>query len=104
VPDDSLAHLRQARWMREHVPADRYAASVDSLLGMVAAVEAGLGAGMLLCLLADARPGLVRLAAPDPALDTDVWLLTHPDLRRVQRIRVFTAFVHDALARQAAFA
>jgi DNA-binding transcriptional LysR family regulator len=104
APDDSLAHLRQARWLREHVPADRYAASVDSLLGMVAAVEAGLGAGMLLCLLADARPGLVRLAAPDPALDTDVWLLTHPDLRRVQRIRVFTAFVHDALARQAAFA
>ncbi len=97
APDDSLAHLRQARWLREHVPAERYAASVDSLLGMVTAVEAGLGAGMLLCLLADARPGLVRLADPDPALDTDVWILTHPDLRRVQRIRVFTAFVFDGL-------
>lgn len=100
APDDSLAHLRQARWLREHVPADKVAASVDSLLGMAAAVEAGLGAGMLLCLLADARPGLVRLADPDPALDTDVWMLTHPDLRRVQRIRVFTAFVSDGLARQ----
>jgi DNA-binding transcriptional LysR family regulator len=98
APDDSLAHLRQARWLREHVPADKVAASVDSLLGMVAAVEAGLGAGMLLCLLADTRPGLVRLADPDPALDTDVWILTHPDLRRVQRIRVFTAFVFDGLA------
>jgi DNA-binding transcriptional LysR family regulator len=101
APDDSLAHLRQARWLREHVPADKYAVSVDSLLGMVTAVEAGLGAGMLLCLLADARPGLVRLADPDPALDTDVWILTHPDLRRVQRIRVFTAFVFDGL--EAAF-
>jgi DNA-binding transcriptional LysR family regulator len=100
APDDSLAHLRQARWLREHVPADKVAASVDSLLGMAAAVEAGLGAGMLLCLLADARPGLVRLADPDPALDTDVWMLTHPDLRRVQRIRVFTAFVSDGLSRQ----
>ena len=97
APDDSLAHLRQARWLREHVPAEKVAASVDSLLGMAAAVEAGLGAGMLLCLLADARPGLVRLADPDPALDTDVWILTHPDLRRVQRIRVFTAFVFDGL-------
>ena len=97
APDDSLAHLRQARWLREHVPAGKVAASVDSLLGMAAAVEAGLGAGMLLCLLADARPGLVRLADPDPALDTDVWILTHPDLRRVQRIRVFTAFVFDGL-------
>jgi DNA-binding transcriptional LysR family regulator len=101
APDDSLAHLRQSRWLREHVPANRVAASVDSLLGMVAAVEAGLGAGMLLCLLADARPGLVRLADPDPALDTDVWVLTHPDLRRVQRIRVFTTFVFDGL--EAAF-
>ena len=97
APDDSLAHLRQARWLREHVPADKIAASVDSLLGMAAAVEAGLGAGMLLCLLADARPGLIRLADPDPALDTDVWMLTHPDLRRVQRIRAFTAFVFDGL-------
>ena len=103
APDESLAHLRQARWLREHVPADKYAASVDSLLGMAAAVEAGLGAGMLLCLLADTRPGLVRLADPDPALDTDVWILTHPDLRRVNRIRVFTAFLFDGLSRLPAF-
>jgi len=104
APDDSLAHLRQARWLREHVPPERHAISVDSLLGMAAAVEAGLGAGMLLCLLADARPGLVRLADPDPALDTDVWILTHPDLRRVNRIRVFTAFLFDAMSRHPAFA
>jgi DNA-binding transcriptional LysR family regulator len=103
APDDSLAHLRQARWLREHVPPERHAISVDSLLGMTAAVEAGLGAGMLLCLLADARPGLVRLADADPALDTDVWILTHPDLRRVNRIRVFTAFLFDGLSRHPAF-
>jgi hypothetical protein len=58
---------------------------------------------MLLCLLADAKPGLVRLADPDPALDTDVWILTHPDLRRVNRIRLFTAFLFDRLSRHAAF-
>jgi DNA-binding transcriptional LysR family regulator len=104
APDDSLAHLGQARWLREHVPAERHAATVDSLLGMAQAVEAGLGAGMLLCLLADARPGLVRLAEPDPALDTAVWILTHPDLRRVNRIRVFTAWLADALAGHPALA
>jgi len=103
APDESLSHLRQARWLREHVPALRHVASVDSLLGMVAAVEAGLGAGMLLCLLADAKPALLRLADPDPALDTDVWILTHPDLRRVNRIRLFTAFLFDRLSGHAAF-
>jgi DNA-binding transcriptional LysR family regulator len=103
APDETLAHLRQARWLREHVPAQQHVVSVDSLLGMVAAVEAGLGAGMLLCLLAEAKPALVRLADPDPALDTDVWILTHPDLRRVNRIRLFTAFLFDRLSGHAAF-
>jgi len=48
---------------------------------------------MLLCLLGDARPGLVRLAAPLPALDTRVWVLTHPDLRKVQRVKALGDFL-----------
>ncbi len=104
APDDALAHLAQARWLREHVPAERTALSVDSLVGMTAAVAAGLGAGMLLCLLADTRPDLVQLAPPVPALDTDVWVLTHPDLRRVNRIRTFTEFLYTRLAGQAPLA
>ncbi|GGC09487.1 LysR family transcriptional regulator [Pseudoduganella buxea] len=100
APDDALAHLAQARWLREHVPPERTALSVDSLVGMTAAVAAGLGAGMLLCLLADTRPDLVQLAPPVPALDTDVWVLTHPDLRRVNRIRTFTEFLYTRLAGQ----
>lgn len=104
APDESLGHLRQAAWLRQHVPVERHVVSVDSLLGMVGAVEAGLGAGMLLCLLADGRSGLVQLAPADPALDTDVWILSHPDLRRVKRIRAFTDFLFEELARHPALA
>jgi hypothetical protein len=32
-----------------------------------------------------------------------VWILTHPDLRRVNRIRLFTAFLFDRLSRHTAF-
>jgi DNA-binding transcriptional LysR family regulator len=71
---------------------------VDSLVGMVDAVAHGLGAGLLLCPLADVRSELVRLAPPDPALDTQVWILTHPDLRQVARVRAFTQFVFDTLS------
>lgn len=99
APDESLGHLRQAAWLRQHVPAERQVVSVDSLLGMVAAVEAGMGAGMLLCLLADGRDGLAQLAPADPALDTDVWILSHPDLRRVKRVRAFTDFLFEQLSR-----
>ena len=70
---------------------------------MAGAVEAGMGAGMLLGLLAEGKSGLVRLAPPDPALDTEVWILTHPDLRRVNRIRSFTEFVYASLSGHPAF-
>jgi len=96
--DESLAHLEQAKWLRRNVDEARVALRVDSLVGMVDAVAHGVGAGLLLCPLADARSELVRLAPPDPALDTQVWILTHPDLRQVARMRVFTQFVFDALS------
>ncbi|MEH6436421.1 LysR family transcriptional regulator [Massilia sp. DD77] len=104
APDDALARLRQARWLREHVPEEKHVVSVDSLLGMTQAVEAGMGVGMLLDLLAAGRPELVQLVPPDPALDTEVWILTHPDLRRLKRIRSLTEFLHAQLSRHPAFA
>lgn len=98
APDESLAHLEQARWLARTIAADRVVMTVDSLVGMVQAVEHGIGAAMLLCPLADARPGLVRLAEPEAALDTQIWILTHPDLRQVARIRAFAQFLCEALA------
>lgn len=97
--DDSLAHLEQSRWLRAHVDAGRIALRVDTLVGMVDAVAAGFGVGLLLCPLADQRPGLVRLEAPDPRLDTQIWVLTHPDLKNVARIRALTDFLADTLGR-----
>ena len=64
--------------MRANVPEDRVVVRMDSLLTVVDAVRCGLGAGMLLSLLADSQRGLVRLAKPADELDTDVWILTHP--------------------------
>lgn len=98
APDESLSHLEQAKWLHRHVPASRIAMRVDSLTGMVDAVAAGIGAGLLLCPLADARPGLVRLKPPDARLDTQIWVLTHPDLRQVARVRAFAQFLVERLA------
>ena len=53
---------------------------------------------MLLCPLADAEPGLKRLFDPNPALDTEIWVLTHPDMRRVARVRALTDFLYARLS------
>lgn len=96
--DTSLAHLAQARRVQAEVDPARIALRLDTLVGLADAVAAGLGVGWLLCPLAAQRPGLVELAPPDPAMDTGVWVLTHPDLRQVARVRALTSFVYDALA------
>ena len=99
--DESLAHLAQARWVAAHVPEERIAMRVDSLSAMVDAVRAGIGVGFLLCFLGDHEHDLVRVADPMATLDTQLWILTHPDLRRVARIRAFTEFLYESLRKDA---
>ncbi|WP_338767897.1 LysR family transcriptional regulator [Massilia sp. METH4] len=96
--DDSLAHLAAAQWMAQHVPPACVAVRVDSLVAMADAVAAGFGVAPLLCLLAEARPGLVQLAEPDPRFATRLWLLCHRDLRGAARVRTLMRFLHDELA------
>ncbi|WBS02647.1 LysR family transcriptional regulator [Pseudoduganella sp. SL102] len=96
--DDSLAHLAIAQWMAEHVPPARIALQADSLVTMADAVTAGFGVAPLLCLLAEERTGLVRLADPDRRFDTRLWLLCHRDLRNTARVRALMRFIHAELA------
>jgi DNA-binding transcriptional LysR family regulator len=97
APDPALAHLEQAKWLASQVPTERIVMSVDSLVGMLHAVRRGVGAAMLLCPLADRHDELVQLQPPPPALDTQLWILTHPDLRQVARVRAFTQFMVERL-------
>jgi DNA-binding transcriptional LysR family regulator len=100
---DSFATMQVARFVRAHLPPERIAFKVNSVLGLAEAVEAGIGIGHLPCFIADARPDLVRLAPPDPAFAADLWLLTHPDLRLSPRVRVFLDFLAVEIARQRQF-
>jgi len=98
APDESLAHLESAKWIRQHVRREQVVMRVDNLVGLVDAVEAGVGVGLLLCPLADRRKALVRLEAPLRLMDTQIWVLTHPDLKQVARIRALTDFLFERLS------
>ena len=95
--EPALAHLQSARWMRKNVPDAHVALRVDSLVTMADAVAAGLGVAWLLTPLAEARK-LQQLEPPPEAFDTRVWVLTHPDLKRVARIKALTDFLHERLS------
>jgi DNA-binding transcriptional LysR family regulator len=83
--------------IRARYPASRVAMRFDDMVAMIACVRAGMGSALMPCFLGDPDPGLVRL--PDIALQRylDIWVVTHPDLRRVERVRSFMGYVTDAL-------
>ncbi|MCC5859081.1 MAG: LysR family transcriptional regulator [Ectothiorhodospiraceae bacterium] len=100
-PDRHLGYPALEAWMAANGADTRCRYRVDTMLGMLAAARDGLGRAVLPCYLADPEPSLIRVGDPIPELATDLWLLTHPDLRRVGRIRAFISFVAEALkARQ----
>ncbi|WP_207481994.1 LysR family transcriptional regulator [Arenibaculum pallidiluteum] len=102
-PGDALGLSKLVRHHRATAPAEKVVYRVDSVLGLAEAVESGIGIGHLPCFIADARPSMVRLAAPDPALAADLWLLTHPDLRHAPRVRALMDFLADEIGRQRHF-
>lgn len=94
---DALAGLAAASALRLWAPPDRTVARFDTVGGVAGAVAAGLGCGLLPCFVADGRPGLVRLTGPIEALATDLWLLTHDDLRQVPRVRALLDFLAERM-------
>jgi len=98
--EHGMEHIPVARWMRENVPDAHVACRLSTGTAVRAAVRDGLGIAHLLCFLADDDPELLRVRAPDPALETGLWLLTHADLVGTGRVRAFLDFVGDAIGRQ----
>jgi DNA-binding transcriptional LysR family regulator len=88
APDESLAHLGAARWMAAQVPGERITLRASTLTALRVAARAGIGAAALPCFMGDPAPDLVRVLPPQPEMNSALWLLTHPDLRRTARIRV----------------
>lgn len=60
---------------------------VDSVVGMQAAVRAGIGVAVLPCYLGDTDVDLKQIGKKIAQLSVDLWILTHPDLRHTARVR-----------------
>ncbi|ACL57795.1 LysR family transcriptional regulator [Methylobacterium nodulans] len=88
-----------ARYVAARADPARVALRLDTVVGLVKAVEAGIGIAPLACLSGDRHAGLMRLSPPEPDLSAGLWLLTHADLRHSARVRVFLDFVGTEIAR-----
>ena len=95
--DDSLMHLAADQWFRRTLPNAKSALTTNSVMGLLMGCEAGLGAAIIPCFMADLNPNLQRLEPPVEEAASILWLLTHEDLRHTARVRAFMDFMADAL-------
>lgn len=97
--DAGMRRLPAFRRLHDRFGRDRFAATSNSLTTMAALARSGAG---IACLPADqGGPGLRRLFELEPRTTSDIWLLTHPDLRRVARIRTFADYLFDWIRKDA---
>lgn len=94
-----LSSLKASRFVEERVDHNNIAYRTDSVAGAAAAIAAGLGAGYLPCMLGDLSPDLVRVGAAEPELSDELWVLTHPDIRKSGRIYAFMTHCIEAISK-----
>ena len=60
--------------------------------------RAGLGVAILPAYMADTDPSMRRVI-DETTVETapDIWVLTHPDVRRMARVRIFADFISKAI-------
>ena len=94
----ALSFFAAAQWLAQHVPESTAVMHFDNTSAMTEAAAAGIGVAIVPCFLGDIHPSLVRVIEPTDELTTDIWLLTHPDLRRSPRIRAVLDYLFETLS------
>lgn len=93
-PDGALRQLAPFRHVESNVEL-KIGMRCSSLNAMSAMAEEGLG----IALLPDDqnKRALERLFPPEPAYASELWLLTHPELRKTERVRLLMSHLHQSL-------
>jgi DNA-binding transcriptional LysR family regulator len=85
------------RWLSREAPDAPIVWRGNTLTAIYAAVQAGLGLSMLPCALGGRDAALVQCFPPIRELDSEMWIVTRPELRRDPRVRALMDAVHDHL-------
>jgi DNA-binding transcriptional LysR family regulator len=97
--ETGAAEINAATWLQQRSRADSIVYRTNSLVNQLMAAKAGIGVAVLPCYLGDPETDLVCLAPePIPALERELWIVTHADLRGTARVRAFFDIVADGIA------
>lgn len=100
MPDEELSNLPITKWLQKLNPNAEVLLRCNTLLAIHEAVRQNIGVASLPCFLADADKKLQRVIAPPAELATELWLLTHQDLRQTARVKALMDFLSEALLQE----
>lgn len=97
--DDSAAGSLALRWLATLLPPEQAVLRCSGLMAVRDACLQGLGLAVLPCFIGDAEAGLQRLQ-PEPldACDSELWLLSHAELRETARVKAVRDWLTAALS------
>jgi len=96
-PDEAMPYAALHQWLQSTGRKQHCHYQANTVYGMFTAAISGMGLAVLPCYLGDNCQNLVKLGEEIPDLETPLWLLSHPDLRRSERIKV----LHDHITQAA---
>jgi len=97
--EDGMRDLPQAQWISQQQEAtDETATTVlaNDAEVILACVKAGLGKSLLPTVVGDNDVGLQRTLSSIP-VSREVWMLVHPQLRQLTRVKVVIDWLNDAV-------
>ncbi|MHB1110608.1 MAG: LysR family transcriptional regulator [Devosia sp.] len=98
--DESLAGTPGAQWLETHGKAAHIPLTGNSIGAVISAAVVGIGIAMVPCFLASSEPGLRRLS-PQPLSTRGIWLVFHPSVAQMARVRAVIDFIAEIIGADA---
>lgn len=96
--DESLADHPSVRWRRQHYPKVQPRYRCNSVLSIAGSIVWGLGVGVAPMFLLKDHPQVRIVEGPVAELETDLWMLAHPDVRHLKRVKLLFDFLRESIA------
>jgi DNA-binding transcriptional LysR family regulator len=94
---EGLSGLKAFAFVDERVARDNIVYRSDSVAGTASAISAGIGIGFLPCMHGELVDNLMRIGTIVPEVYDELWVLTHPDIRKSGRVAAFMAYCVSAI-------
>ncbi len=96
--EKSLLRVDAYKWFAEQYPPENFICGSSDMRAISSLCAQSLGITLLPSDYTEHN--LVRLFKTEPEFRAELWILTHPDLRHVVRIRAFSDFLYGYMSKQ----